>query len=91
MAAVIKSLAASFEGKNMDYVKIAAFDETMVNVELASQNWLRKQGLSHLISKVNTHGYWDLSIAQRDLLYTASQRDGHRLWMDEVYEILPFQ
>jgi O-glycosyl hydrolase len=84
MATVLESMAAAMQRKGMDYVTLTAADETQMNTETASQNYFRANGVSHLIEKVNTHGYWDVEGNRRDRLLMGSRRDGHRLWMDEM-------
>lgn len=84
MAAILRSLGNALKKKGLEHIKVAAADETQYNTATGSQNYFRDVGVSHLYSRVNAHGYWDIIGNRRDLLSMGSHRDGHVLWMSEM-------
>lgn len=87
MMAVIQALHSSIGEKGMNYVSISVGDETEINQELLTQETFTESGIANLYTKVNTHGYSDNGRENRAPLYTLSKKNGHALWMDEVYLI----
>lgn len=83
MVQVIKSMNAALAAKNLTFCKLSVGDETNFGQEIDSQRFFTEAGVAGLYSKVNAHGYGDSD--NRGELASLAAKNGHTLWMDEVY------
>ena len=83
MSEVIRQFYETFTSRNMS-TELSVSDETQINTAVTVQKYFREQNVTQMVGKINVHGYSDSQLARRDILYSESVKDGHRLWMDEM-------
>ena len=83
MTDVIRQFHDTFTSRNIS-TELSVSDETHIDTAVNVQNYFRDQNITQMVGKISVHGYWDSQSVRRDILYSNSVKDGHRLWMDEM-------